>query len=328
MEYILHIGLAKTGSSSLQNALVDNREILRRYGVAYPVTGISRPYGSNKHQGLFMVLNGSVPGQVGMNEDWVERFHADTAGADICILSCEGVSMFCKPEAVTSLLPRDRTRIVMYVREPVAYVASMYRQQVKGRNMTKSLRDFALQHRPRFFPVAEQWAAVFGRENVVIRLYSRDNVDWDIVADFASLIGLKELGDAFPCHVYERNPGIAGNLLFVKRILNFFISGEESKSKSIRNEMVKLTHLDRNFRGKIPVDQETVDLIAHRFREDHEKLEKHYGVSVSPRQKPVDAPPCPDLGNLGRDFSRILAFSRERNGQLTQFLERMIGMIT
>lgn len=334
MEFILHIGLEKTGSSSLQKALVDNRKVLGRYGVAYPVTGISRPIRANKQKGLFMVLNGSAPGKVGMNEDWVERFHAETAGADICILSWEGLSwdgmIYYRPEAVTALLPRDRTKVVMYVREPVAHVASIYRQRVKGTNMTMKLREFARSssHRPRYFTMAERWAAVFGRENVVIRLNARDCERWDIVSDFANLIGKKELCDALPSHVYKKNQGIAGNLLFVKRLLNFFITWEEAKAKSIRREMRELSFMDKTFRGNIPVDQETVDLVAHQFREDLEDLEKHYGVSVNPRQKPVESPPFPDLGNLGLDYSRILAFSREKNGKLAQLLERMDGLFT
>ncbi len=37
MKLILHIGQPKTGSTSLQNALLDNRRLLRRHGIYYPI---------------------------------------------------------------------------------------------------------------------------------------------------------------------------------------------------------------------------------------------------------------------------------------------------
>ena len=75
MEYILHIGLPKTGSTSLQRALSDNRESLRRHGVIYPKTGWRK-----KFMPLRKVLwGGEAPESVGMPRDWAERFRSETA---------------------------------------------------------------------------------------------------------------------------------------------------------------------------------------------------------------------------------------------------------
>lgn len=324
MEYIVHIGLPKTGSTSLQKALSNNREILHRHGVVYPKIGISGPDRA-KHRGLRMVLKGVAPAQEGMTEDWIEKFHDETAGADICILSCEAFSGFRAPEAFTSLIPQDRTRVVMYVREPVAHTVSSYRNRVRFSNLTMSLWEFAQFFKPRFSGVAERWAAVFGRKNILISLYERDRINWDIVSDFANLIGLKELGESLPAmHAYELNPSITGNLLFVKRVMNNFINRKESRS--VGGEINDLAYLDRAFIGKMPVNQETVDLIAHRYHEDLQNLERRFGVSIRPRGKPIEAAPYPDPGNLRRDFTRILDFARERNGKLAPLLERMNGM--
>ena len=212
MEYILHIGIAKTGSSSLQQALTDNRELLRRHGVVYPRTGIWGPK-QFKQTGLFRVLQGIAPEQVGMTEDWVERFQSELIDADTCILSSEGISGFKNPEVFASLIPPDRTRVVMYVREPVALAVSQYRQKVKSQIMTRNLRDYAHTYRPPHFHIfAERWAKVYGRENIVIRLNDRDSGRWDIVTDFLNLIGLGELNDKMAIREYAMNPGIAGNL--------------------------------------------------------------------------------------------------------------------
>lgn len=319
MRYILHIGLPKTGSTSLQVALAANREVLRRHGLTYPETGIG---GANqaKHIGLSMVLNGAAPGDVGMTEDWIERFRTETAGTDTCILSSESFSRLEKPEVVTSLIPRDRTLVVMYVREPVMQIASFYKERVRVANMTMSFREFAGYWHPPYFSVAEKWASVFGKENILIRLNRRDDGPWNIVSDFANLIGM-ELNDAFPIRGGDMNWGIAGNLLFVKRILNFFITRKEIRP--YRGQMRDLACLDSSFHGKIPVDQETIDLIARRTRKELEHLQCHFGLQVKPCMKPVEAPPCPEHGNLGRDFARILTASREKEMTLAPLLMRI-----
>lgn len=323
MQYILHIGFGKAGSTSLQSALRDNRETLRRHGVVYPRTGVFGPFGA-KRKNLCAVLSGVAPGQVGMPDDWVDRFHAETVGADICILSWEGFMGPLQVEAAASFFPRSRTQVVIYVREPVAYVASVYKHSVIKKNTTMCFRDFAENFHLRYFDVAERWAAAFGRENIVIRCSDREGGRRDIVSDFADLIGLN-LNDAFPSHEYELNPGISGNLLFLKRVLNCYITFEENRTIKKR-EMRDLIKLDHTFRSNMPVDQETVDLIGHRSRKVLEGLENHFGLSIRPRENPVDSFPCPDFSRLGQDFERILVATRERNNCLAPLLERMAGM--
>ena len=269
-------------------------------------------------------MTGVAPRQVEMSEDWHERFKAEIAGADICILSDENFSGSKKLEVLTSMFPRCRIRVVMYVREPVAHAVSRYKHSVKVGNTTMSLREFAKLYTPNFFSAAKRMADFYGKENVVIRLNERDDGQWDIVSDFMKFIGL-ELDDAFPSNKFVRNPGIAGNLLFVKRVMNTFFAREEVFTL-LRREMRILANLDSSFRGKIPVDQETVDLIAYRSRESLECLDRHFQINISVREKPVEAPPCPDSGDLGRDFSRILVSVRERDDRLAALLERMAGI--
>lgn len=329
MDYILHIGMTKTGSTSLQRALSGNRESLRQHGVIYPVTAIGRDRFKYKHAGLRKALLRKNPNFVGMPAEWTERLRSETVGAKICVFSDEELSQLLDRnidlETITSLVPRERTRVVMYIREPVAHAVSIYQQRMKSRISTQSLLDFAGSFRLPILRATERWSSVFGRENVIIRLYGRDG-RWDIVSDFADVIGVKR-EDAFPSlegRELKLNPGMAGNLLFVKRILNHFITFKENRS--IRGEIEELKWLDRSFHGRIPVDQETVKTIAYRTREELEGLDRLFGLSIVPRDKPVEASPCPDLDNLAHDFARIQAWARERKGTMAPLLERAAGM--
>lgn len=68
-------------------------------------------------------------------------------------------------------------------------------------------------------------------------------------------------------------------------------------------------------------------MISLRSRENLEDLERRFGISIRPREKPIEAPPCPDHGKLDQDFALILASARERNNyecsMLARHLERM-----
>ena len=264
-------------------------------------------------------MNGYDPKRLGMPEDWLDKFHEETAGADVCIVSCEGFSSYSRPIDVASYFPRNQTQIVMYVREPVGHVASFYKNKVKIRNMTMNLRDFAESYRLPNLSVANRWAAVFGRENVEIR---RSDCN-DIVTDFMNLLGL-ELDSALPRHRYELNLGIAGNLLFVKRVMNCFITLQQCNQ--FATAMNDLAHLDHSFRGTIPVDQKTVELIAHRSQDDLQEIEQRFGLTVKPSEKPVEAPPSPDPSKLARDFASILSQAQESHSVLTPTLERIAGI--
>ena len=128
----------------------------------------------------------------------------------ICVLSCEAFSKVEEPEAITSLIPRERTRVVMYLREPVAHVVSTYRNRVRIWNLTMSLREFAEYYRLPYLSVANRWASTFGSDNVVIRRYDHDFGSWDIVSDFANLNGLEQ-DSALSCQRFELNPGISSS---------------------------------------------------------------------------------------------------------------------
>lgn len=319
MEYIIHVGLPKTGSTSLQKALWDNRVYLRQHGVAYPGTlSEVRP----KHKDLMKALD-SAPKQARI-KDWEKIIFEESAGAEICVLSNEEFAFMAKPEMFTSLIPRNRMRVVMYVREPVEYFASRYRHNMLSRNLAMSFKEFAKYYRLPYLSVAERWGDLLGRERVEIRRNTFSDGKWDIVFDFFNNVLRLQIENSNPALDYILKPGIAGNLLFIKRVLNLYITREEANL--LRREFRDSVHLDSSFLGKIPVDQMTVDLIATRTQGDLDALNRHFRLLIKPRVKPVIGHPCPDLGKLGRDFAKILAAARERNSKLTPYLERMAGM--
>lgn len=323
MKYVLHIGLPKTGTTSLQHAFLDHQETLRQQGVVYPNTGIQKNsiLGSARHHGLMEVLNGSDPEQIGMPENWAEKFREETADAEICVVSSESFHRLHNPELVLPLFPRDRTLVAIYLREPVAHVVSRFANRIRWKNLTANLLDFAKLVHWSNLAIVDRWSRVYGKSSIALRVYDRDALlDRNIVADFANLVR-PGLEDAFSDREYQFSPTIAGNLLYIKSVLNFFIDTDESLS--VEKEVTDMAKLDPDFLGALPVARETVDSIADLHRRDCEAIEKRYGLSIDPRSEPIEGPAFPDRGKLAQDFARIQAEARANGGKLASFLDRM-----
>lgn len=322
MKYILHIGPIKTGTDSIQYAFRSSEKVLRQYGIAYP----GHKWGGTAQHNLAHILSGLDPQKVGLPKNWEERFHAETADADICVVSSESFSNFRDVSLVTSLFPPSNTMVVIYIREPVSHTASWYRQNIFGSNLSTSFQEFAEHHRLPFSDLANRWAKAYGRENVILRKYGREFLLYgDVVTDFAHLIR-PELVDVFGKNTYTENPGIAGNLLFIKRVLNCFISIEECVS--IISELKKIRLMESHFNGKIPVDQETASRIAFLSRKQLDVLEKQFGLFIEPQVKPIEAPATPDYDMLQNDFRKILDEARKNKWNIATLMERYFSIFT
>ena len=319
-EYVLHIGPPKTGTSSLQVAFRNNREALWRRGILYPGSFWGKPR-ERAHHKLARVINGEDAEQCGLPENWQEIFFDETADADICVLSSEFFSNIRNPEVVASLFPASRTRVVIYVREPVTHAVSTYQKNIKNLNLCFSFQEFSEFYRTPYLHLVDCWSGAFGRENVLLRPYDREVMrGGDIVADFANLVR-PELDMVFSGQEFARNSSVAGNLLFIKRVLNCFITLEEILS--VRNEVAKLGEMDSSFIGSIPLDRESVERIRKSSKRDLELLMDRYGFPVNPRKNPITGPLYPDYEKLSHDYRRIKNAAKDRGGNLATLLGRM-----
>jgi hypothetical protein len=184
MTLFVHIGLNKTGSSSLQRFCEQNRELLRGHGLEYPEQGVhdSAHYGASKAL-IGQPASPIVPGAEGLDESvraaleagrrvlisseyfflasdtQVERLHAHFAG-------------FGAP-----------CRILVYLRRHDQWITSLFNQALKTAPRFapwhSDIRDFALHllgsaefdvHYP---VILDRWARHFGRESMIVRPFER-----------------------------------------------------------------------------------------------------------------------------------------------------------
>ena len=319
MRYILHIGTNKTGTSSLQRALFDNRGVLREHGVAYPTIGVDMA----GHHNLSRALRGAPTEHLGMPENWMEDFKAECAGCETCVVSSEHFHTQADPAVVATLFPTTDTTVVLYVREPVAYMISWYQQAIQARNTAVDLSEFIQIFRTGYIDILNRWEAVFGVGNVVPRLYDRAALhEGDIVQDFAFNF-LPSLAPVLTTRQYASNPSISGNLLFIKRVMNCLLTKEESQS--VTNDLTALSTLDDRFQGKIFVPEDTARRVRSRYQNDIRDLRSRYGLKISPHTGDGKGNPYPDLPRLKDDFELCATYARDRSLKISEYLERLRG---
>ena len=193
---VIHIGLRKSGSSSLQYFLSENEEALRRMGVEYPRLGRSGRLTQTAHRNLQCELRGRralFDPTLGTLKDVADYWRR--AKAQTLILSCEGFEE-CRPEEAERLktLARDGEsfRIVLIVRDLVSLMPSSYSQKIKSginhfdfdtffeRRMKESRVDY--------FQTAQNWASAFGWESLRIRVLEPQHLrNGDLIDDFLAL---------------------------------------------------------------------------------------------------------------------------------------------
>ncbi len=210
----LHIGTEKTGSTTLQAVSGINRKTLMDHGIFYP-----KSPGERSHTKL-AAFAADGPRALGLRRlirlsggDAYEHFKShfgDELRAEIQANKCPRV--FLSSEHLSSRLRTvqevsrlativrplaDIVKIVVYLRPQPELYLSTYSTWIKS-GSTKPLEPPKMGQHPRYNyeKLLLLWADVFGKDNIIVRIYDRNTlVDRDVVKDFFSIMGYKPGSD-------------------------------------------------------------------------------------------------------------------------------------
>jgi hypothetical protein len=199
---IVHVGLRKAGSTSIQNFLDRNELALRALSIEYPGP---RQLSRNNHLALAREIRGqtSVDASGGVLRElsnyWLN------AAADRMILSAEALEE-CETSEALKLgalrrRPDEAIIVVLIIKDLIDLTWSSYAQMVKIGAKTHEFDAFfakrILDRRIDYFATAKRWADAFGWENLRVRLLDRDHlVNGDLIDDFLSIAGLDPAAQA------------------------------------------------------------------------------------------------------------------------------------
>jgi hypothetical protein len=219
MKLILHIGTEKTGSTSIQKFLIENREALIRDKIFMPLSPLNHaekpangnhryfPYfahNENHKDELWWRMKGDAASKRRIISDKKERFIRECKDAfercDVVVVSSEHVSSrLNRPEEIKRLHAFcsgifEQIEIVLYIRDPLSLSISAFSESLKagwtGHELPKA-KDFNFKYSDYKFAdyasLLSQWRSNFPSASFRVRRFDKKNLtDGDVVRDFAS----------------------------------------------------------------------------------------------------------------------------------------------
>ena len=324
MNIVIHIGINKTGTSSLQFACSENHEALSASGILYPKIG----QGYSAHHGIaFEIHRDEKKNRPGdrwgaLESGWLDRLEEMAKGHDVVVLSSEAFHSLGNPARVAEFFAGHRVSVVVYLREHFGYVRSWYQQAVQGNVVTCALSDFQGVRKAALCPVVDEWDAAFGEENVYPRAFDRSElVGGDIVTDFFSVAPIPSVDlSAFAKAEVRKNLSVSGNLLFFKRVANHILTRDEAIA--VADELGAMTVLDKSFQGAIAVDEAVAEKIRGIYQEDRRRLEEKYDLRFSDLKWSSNGNQCPNPDSLARDWELVVAEMERTDKKLLGYIKQ------
>ncbi|MBQ7679278.1 MAG: hypothetical protein IJT34_05465 [Butyrivibrio sp.] len=258
-EVIVHMGMPKTGTTSLQFFLAQNREVLAGQGICYPdgAAFMTRTGTSANHNGLWI---GSGYGTEGYHAA-CDRLLTYASRFPRILFSDESIfHRYYKDRGVlqnlrTILEEHGHTlRILIYLRRQDTYLLSSWAQRI-GLTYTGDFAEFLSDGLERnkvdYQAYLARLSEDVGASQLQVRLFEKERFadDQALYRDFLSLLGIEDC-TGFSFLQETRNMSLRGQFLETKRRLNRFPSfhldktGERDAAfctaRLIRNTLLEL----------------------------------------------------------------------------------------
>ncbi|MEG3766261.1 hypothetical protein [Alteromonas sp. 14N.309.X.WAT.G.H12] len=182
---IIHGGMHKTGTSSIQFSLNANKALLQQNGITFPEEGLAR----DKEVGFRHLYISNMLKKHAFNADtFLEVVHSLLEyDAHTIILTHE--DFFRKdihPQGIALLDEYFEISLVVYVKDPVRYFNDKYKEWVRRQNCTLEAGEFILSHLDylHWHQILPIWEKVIGRSNIFMNALSGD----DLIGEFYGLV--------------------------------------------------------------------------------------------------------------------------------------------
>jgi hypothetical protein len=283
---VVHIGVEKTGTTTIQSFMSNNRIALAKHGFLYPTAP-----GDQNHVGL-AILAADRPDMIyglfsflGLPPDIdVDSYtrqmlielqkEAATSECHTLVLSNEHLSSRLQSEVSLENLKRclshfaDVIDVVIYLRRQDEAVLSEYSTLVK----TGHTKGFTLKgsHMKKFDYAAllDRWSAVFGKDRIKVRMFEPGAFEGgDLVSDLLSAIGCAQRPEFSA--VSPQNVSLDAPCLEYLRRLNRHIS-----AKDRRYLVDDLSQIST--REKPQFSTAEADEILHQFEDSNRDVARRY----------------------------------------------------
>jgi hypothetical protein len=264
---ILHIGMGKTGTTAIQNALWDNREVLAQCGITYPTVGTV----AKAHHLVtprcppFLAHTGWRFLEVA---EWAPIL-AETATTETIVMSSELI-VWSEPEQVAAfcaaLKEHFHLKACLYLRRQDNGIMAGYNQMIKAGTQTHTIDKVIERQLDRYDYLQKiwPWEKALGAENLIVLPYERGQFHkGDLIDDFLlKVLGIERPEGFEVAADRNANPRLSRAAMEYKRCINNLIrepgsserfnpviarysEGTDADSGAIFHEHDLLTHEQR-----------------------------------------------------------------------------------
>jgi hypothetical protein len=266
----LHIGLHKTGTSSLQSFFDTNRAAFEAGGYAIPQAG----WLDGAHHNIPLEIlrkpkfNPALGGLAAALPQIDAQPNALLSSEEFEFLDLAGV------KRLRQGLGDRPAGVIVYLRRQDALIASTYAQQIKMGARLGGFRDYvtdALYH-PRFdlFMILMRWAHVFGREAVTTGVICEETSGARLFDDFLARLGAPDLAVVRPDKLFNPTPSWAEVELLRRLAILLkprgrkFLPEELQRMKALARRRVKLDEIDPA--ARLGLDDDDLQRVRDRFQ--------------------------------------------------------------
>lgn len=236
----LHIGMPKTGTTSIQKFLSDNEKVLEQHGICFPDFGLRYSRVGERRNGHFLSkIKISNSGDFMENAAYANyqtvltQLSKLSQSYDRIILSDEGLwrnkgdsPAFWKKFKGDLGEKGLSLRVLVYLRRQDNFVQSIYRQKIKRFKTNLSfhsfLEDFNEVYPLDYYSYMNMLSDCIGRENLIIRVYEKEQYQGeahDLFSDYLNIFDLS-LSDGFEIKEQACNLSLDDTRLELRRALS------------------------------------------------------------------------------------------------------------
>jgi hypothetical protein len=184
----IHIGIGKTGTTAIQNFFTENKEQICSQGLFYPEIG---KRGTGHHELTVFKKNKLPLEKIRLFNKLINNI--SKIKEEKILISSE---FFCFMqenliEDIANLLVHLNIKIIFYIRKQIHLIESAFLQFQKiGKEYNNYIEEFFEAHKTAFnFSYRIQpWAQIFGKENIIARLYEPQIVGEDVREDILNVM--------------------------------------------------------------------------------------------------------------------------------------------
>jgi len=156
-ELILHIGMEKTGSTSIQSCLESNKELLQQHGILYPDVG---KVSAHHYEIAHLKQDPAVVS---------DALESESENYDKVILSSEHFSRASSDTQIgeyREVLRNFDTTVICYLRDPLSWLVSLFGEHIKWGGRA-TIDDFFRRSNWKFnyALLLDRWSSIFGAES-------------------------------------------------------------------------------------------------------------------------------------------------------------------